>query len=264
MQTIKKTTGNYHMIYQPLLFIIGTFAITWCCAGCMSKVDYHAHTILFTFLDFMENASPLFCALILLRPYWSKHKFLHHFFLGKPADEYACPIVFLLFAAQFLNFYLFRVEGTTFSLSTFAVTFMGQFLLGGGLEEAGWRGYLLPCLYQKHPILLSSASVSIVWIFWHLPYFLIPGSVQAGGSFFSYSIIGIVTGFLLTAIYLLTKSVLLCMLFHSWQNTIVMTIQANQSDFRFMLIFIFLGVLSVLLCMNIQKKEHTSNHTSST
>ena len=251
------------MIYQPLLFIIGTFAITWCCAGCMTKVDHHAHTILFTFLDFMENASPLFCALILLRPYWSKTKFLHRFFLGRPANRYACLIVFFLFAAQFLNFYLFRVEGTSFSLSAFAVTFMGQFLLGGGLEEAGWRGYLLPCFHQKRHILLSSASVSIIWVFWHLPYFLIPDSVQAGGNFFAYSIIGIVTGFLLTAIYLLTKSVLLCMLFHSWQNTIVMTVQADQSDFRFMLFFMLLGVLSVLLCINLQKKDRASDRTSS-
>lgn len=54
------------------------------------------------------------------------------------------------------------------------------------------------------------------------------------------------------------------MLFHSWQNTIVMTVQADQSDFRFMLIFLFLGVLSILLCINIQKKERISNLTSST
>lgn len=264
MKTIKKQPQNNRMIYQPLPFIVGTFAITWVCTGCMSKTDYHAHTILFTFLDFMENASPLFCTLILLRPYWSKNSFPRRFFLGKPIGRYAYPVVFFFFAAQFLNFYLFRVKGTSFSLPAFMITFMGQFLLGGGLEEAGWRGYLLPCFYQKYPILLSSASVSIIWVFWHLPYFLIPGSVQAGGNFLSYSIIGIVTGFLLTAIYLLTKSVLLCMLFHSWQNTIVMTVQADQSDFRFMLIFLFLGVLSILLCLNIQKKECISNLTSST
>lgn len=88
------------------------------------------------------------------------------------------------------------------------ITFMGQFLLGGGLEEAGWRSYLLPYFYQKYPILLSSALVSIIWVFWHLPYFLTPDSMQA-----------------------------------------------DQSDFRFMLIFLFLGVLSVLLCINIQKRN---------
>lgn len=82
------------MIYQPLPFIVGTFAITWVCTGCMSKTDYHAHTILFTFLDFMENASPLFCTLILLRPYWSKNSFPRRFFLGKPIGRYAYPVVF--------------------------------------------------------------------------------------------------------------------------------------------------------------------------
>lgn len=94
MKTIKKQPKNSHIIYQPLLFIIGTLAITRVCAGCMTKTDHHAHTILFTFLDFMENASPLFCALILLRPYWSKNKFLRRFFPGKPAGRYAYPVVF--------------------------------------------------------------------------------------------------------------------------------------------------------------------------
>ena len=165
------------IIYKPLLFTICTFIVTWCCAGLMAKVDYDAHIVLFTFLDFMENASPLFCALILLRPY----------------------------------------------------------------------------LVKKH--LLSSIVVSLIWVFWHIPYFFISDSMQAGRSFLSYSVIGIITGFILTAIYLLTKSVLLCMLFHSWQNTIVMTIQADMSNIWFMILFILLGAISILLCMFEQKRN---------
>lgn len=263
MKTSKKQVKNSYKTYQPLFFIIGTFAITWCCAAGMVRTDPYAHTILFTFLDFMENASPLFCALMLLRPYWPEAGFFNHFFLGKPDSRYAYIIVIFMFAAQFLNFYFFRLEGTAFSLSGFAAAFAGQLLLGGGLEEAGWRGYLLPCFSQKLPILLSSALVSIIWVFWHIPYFLVPGSAQNGGNFISYSLIGIVTGFLLTAIYLLTKSVLLCMLFHSWQNAIVMTIQTDQSDIRFMLFFMLLGVLSVMVCLAIQKRDRSSGHMSS-
>lgn len=159
-----------------------------------------------------------------------------------------------MFAAQFLNFYMFQVEKAEFSVRTFIIAFVGQFWLGGGLEEAGWRGYLLPCIYRKYNIVISSIVVSIIWVLWHLPYFLIPGSVQAGGSFLSYSIIGVITGFILAAIYLLTKSVLLCMLFHSWQNTIVMTVQADMGNIWFMIVFLFLGIVSVLLCLGKQKQ----------
>ena len=105
-----------------------------------------------------------------------------------------------------------------------------KLLLGGGLEDGGWRGYLLPCFSRKCPILLSSTAVSLLWVLWHLPYFLLPGNLQSEQNFFSYTLIGVVTSFILTAIYLLTNSVLLCMLFHSWQNTLVMTIPADTGN----------------------------------
>jgi len=244
-----------NLIYKPVVFIIGTFIITWFCIGLMSKTDYNTHTFLFTLLDFMENASPLFCALVLFRQYLTREKFLCQFFLGKLGQIRSYVIVIILFAVQFLNFYLFQPGDAEFSVQTFISVFVGQFLLGGGLEEAGWRGYLLPYLYEKHNILLSSIGVSIIWVLWHLPYFFIPGSMQAGENFFFYSVIGIVTGFILAAIFLLTKSVLLCMLFHSWQNAIVMTVQADMSDIRFILMFMLLGVISVLLCVYRQRQD---------
>lgn len=252
---MKNKQENCGIIYRPTLFIIGTFIITWSCAGLMAKIDYYSHTALFAFLDFTENASPLFCALILFRKYFTKEKSLFQFFLGKPNKASHYIIVFTLFVAQFLNFYLFKAKDAEFSIQSFIITFIGQFMLGGGFEEGGWRGYLLPCLYKKYTILLSSITVSIVWFFWHLPYFFISGSMQTGENFFSYAFVGIVTGFILTAIYLLTKSVLLCMLFHSWQNAIVMTVQADMSNMWFMLLFVLLGAISVLICVVKQKQD---------
>ena len=248
------------IIYRPLLFMIGTFAITWCCVWLMEKIDYYEYSALYTFLDFIENASPLFCAFLLLAKYSVKDKFLRKFFLGEADKKYFYVIVCILFIAQFLNFYLFRVKDTEFSIHTFMLTLVGQFLLGGGLEEAGWRGYLLPCFYKKYNVLISSVGVSVVWVFWHLPYFFIADSMQAGESFLFYTIVGIVTGFILTAIYLLTKSVLLCMLFHSWQNTIVMTVQADMGNMWFMLTFILLGVIAALLCLKKQKQGEIWNY----
>lgn len=252
---MKSKQENFNIIYRPILFIIGSFVITWSCAGLMTKIDYNAHIILFTFLDFMENASPLFCALFLFRQYSAKEKWLFQFFCGVsgPISQYV--IVFAFFVAQFLNFYLFKAENMDFSVQTFMITFVEQLMLGGGFEEGGWRGYLLPCLYKRYNIVFSSIVVSIIWVLWHIPYFFVSGSMQAEGSFLSYSIIGIITGFILTAIYLLTKSVLLCMLFHSWQNTIVMTVQTDMSNVWFMITFILLGVTSMTLCLIRQKQD---------
>lgn len=246
--------------YKPFLFLLGAFTMTWSCTALMSLIDGQTHRILFTVLDFFENASPLICTLFLFRRYLFTDHFLQCFFLGNFRDVGIVRylIVFLLFMAQFLNFYLFRLPEPSFTVQDFFLVFAGQFLLGGGLEEAGWRSYLLPCLYRRHHILIASTTVSILWVLWHLPYFFLPGTMQEGQNFISYTIIGLLTGFILTAIYLLTKSVLLCMLFHSWQNTIVMILPADTENTGFLLTFAVLGLVSALLCLFCKPKEHIS------
>ncbi|GAB6862845.1 type II CAAX endopeptidase family protein [Haloplanus litoreus] len=51
-------------------------------------------------------------------------------------------------------------------------------LLGGGLEEPGWRGYLLPALQETYSPLTAGLIVGVVWAGWHLPLILIPGTIQ--------------------------------------------------------------------------------------
>ncbi len=247
-----KSTVETKTVYKPVAFLSGTFLITWLCAGLMTFTDYNADPVLFTVLDFLENASPLICALFLLKKSLSPLPALKHFLFGKTGHLSFYLIVLCLFAAQFFNFYCFRLPESGCTVPVFLSVFAGQLLLGGGLEEAGWRGYLLPCFLKKWHILTASAAVSLIWVLWHLPYFLLPGSLQSGQNPFSYTLIGVVTGFILTAIYLLTKSALLCMLFHSWQNTIVMTIPADNGNPWFMLTFLLLGAVSVLLCILLQ------------
>lgn len=53
-------------------------------------------------------------------------------------------------------------------------------LLGGGLEEPGWRGYLLPALQERWRPLPAALVVGVVWFAWHLPLFLDQDFIQAG------------------------------------------------------------------------------------
>lgn len=52
-------------------------------------------------------------------------------------------------------------------------------LFGGGLEEPGWRGYLLPSLQEAYSPLTAGLLVGVVWAGWHLPLIFIPGTIQA-------------------------------------------------------------------------------------
>ncbi len=43
-------------------------------------------------------------------------------------------------------------------------------------EELGWRGYALPRLQARYSALTSSLIIGVVWTFWHVPLFWVPGA----------------------------------------------------------------------------------------
>ena len=49
--------------------------------------------------------------------------------------------------------------------------FSRGFLMTGGInEESGWRGFALPRLQSRYPVLVSALIVWFFWAAWHLPY----------------------------------------------------------------------------------------------
>ena len=92
-------------------------------------------------------------------------------------------------------------------------------LLGGGQEEFGWRGYLLPALRTHWGKLPSSILVGIVWAGWHTPLFLVPGTDQSHLPFVSYVLLVLAASVLLTWIFESSGGSLpLAMLFHGGLN----------------------------------------------
>jgi membrane protease YdiL (CAAX protease family) len=92
-------------------------------------------------------------------------------------------------------------------------------LLRGPLaEEAGWRGFALPRLQQKHNALVSSVILGTLWAFWHVPNYFNPNS---GGliPFPAFVPLTIALAILFTWIYNNTRgSLLLTMLAHFFFN----------------------------------------------
>lgn len=93
-------------------------------------------------------------------------------------------------------------------------------ILGGGLEEIGWRGFLQPALERKLPFPVATIIVCAVWTLWHLPLWLIDATNQANYDIIPYIIQLLVDTFILAAIYKSTKSTFACIFFHAWGNAI--------------------------------------------
>ncbi|MBN2002598.1 MAG: CPBP family intramembrane metalloprotease [Anaerolineae bacterium] len=92
------------------------------------------------------------------------------------------------------------------------------------IEELGWRGYVLDRLQEKNNALMASLILNVIWSFWHLPMFFIPGSYQAGlgiGTleFWLFFVSIVPLGFVFTWIYNNThRSILAVILFHAMVN----------------------------------------------
>jgi len=101
-------------------------------------------------------------------------------------------------------------------LITPAVLFI--FTIGPLCEEAGWRGFLLPHLLEKHGALTASLVIGFIWTMWHFPLSFMPNFYQQFHSpigFASYLIVVSCFSIHFSAIYLNTGgSVLLAMIIH--------------------------------------------------
>ena len=66
----------------------------------------------------------------------------------------------------------FFLAGMTFQDMAFLLLleFLHVFLMTGGInEESGWRGFALPRLQARYPVIVSAVIVGFFWAMWHLP-----------------------------------------------------------------------------------------------
>jgi len=128
-------------------------------------------------------------------------------------------------------------------------------LIGGGLEEAGWRYILQPELEKKYKFITSTIIVSIIWWLWHFPLFYIQGVSQYGQNYFAFGINILGLSFALASIRKNTDSVWLCVLFHCVANSLsgIYIINDNILGNIFTTIILIVSSL-VLLKVNATKK----------
>jgi uncharacterized protein len=93
-------------------------------------------------------------------------------------------------------------------------------IVGGGLEELGWRGVAQPEFTSAIGAAKAALSVGLVWALWHVPLFFLPGVSQYGGNFPVFAIGVIANALMLGWLYSRTDSILLCIVFHASSNAI--------------------------------------------
>lgn len=92
-------------------------------------------------------------------------------------------------------------------------------LVGGGLEELGWRGWLLPVVQRRVTPLAAAVAIGLVWAVWHLPLYGMVETTQADSSFGWFTLQAVALSIVLTWMHNGTgRSILLPVLFHGAVN----------------------------------------------
>jgi len=254
-----------------LAFLTITFLISWGSWGIIIVFNNHFDSLWYGtplfYIPYLIGAiSPALSVIILL----GKKAFTHAFIFGHFKDRRNLLFFFMFGIWRLFMIHLaFGIENWDSMIWVF-ISFP-LYLVGGGLEEWGWRNYLQPKLETKTSVLISVISVGIIWSVWHLPLWLIAGTIHTRLSFCLYLIVGVVLSFSFTTLQKVTNSNFLCVLSHAWFNGCLgMAVYIGADGFinlhvswvSFAMFFIEL-VLSAILLSIYQRKKPKSTVFSS-
>jgi len=103
-------------------------------------------------------------------------------------------------------------------------------VVGGGVEEPGWRGVLLPELTRRMSFLASTLVVGAIWYLWHLPLWLVEGTGQSTLNVWGFLPTVIALSFLFSSLWWTTHSIGLCILFHAFFNAYPTMVRNPPTD----------------------------------
>lgn len=152
----------------------------------------------------------------------------------------------LLFALvlifQLLPFIIFggSKKSSLFNL----IIFIPMFIIIGGLEEIGWRGFMLPKLLERFSLTTSSLFVGLVWVIWHIPLFFIIGTYQQTYlNFVIFAISTMALSLILSSLYINTRSIFMCIIAHALINSIAEIFVIKQTYIEAIMVFIISSLL---------------------
>ena len=241
-------------VFEGILIVVEQFDIIHGLAGFIAVTMYRGITVAF---------APAWAMLILLKKHGQIRgvkDFLLRIFKTENIFK-TIVITTLFFIGHFVIVMISgQFLGDTWVFALTALPWFAAGIIGGGMEEPGWRGFLQPALDEKFPFVLSAFIVGVIWAVWHIPGWFVQSIGQSYLNFFSFTIYCIGLSFLMAALYKLTKNVFAIVLFHSWTNAIggvfSMDIILNPPSFTLIAVCAIQIVVSIAIYIFVNKKNH--------
>lgn len=167
-------------------FLAIAYAFTWTVQGALAASGIEAswtHSILIGFGGF---GPPIGAAIVVWASGGSVRTWISQMFKWRIGAKWWAVAVLLPFVVLALIVILFVLGGGPVDFSSLESPFIYLFAMawgtvwGGGQEDLGWRGFMLPVLQDRFSALVSSLIVGVAWAGWHLPLFLNATTTHGG------------------------------------------------------------------------------------
>lgn len=214
---------------KPIIeFLIWTFAISWGFEGIiisLEKMHLFPSTaekaMVMGLIFFGAGLAPAYAVYIILKK--------HHMITGVKdfwkriiaCRHIGIALITLLCLMGYQLLKCLVTESTLGNPLFFYILLVPLMILGGGLEEVGWRGFLQPALEEKVGFFLATFIQGIIWSLWHLPLWFVQNANQSNFNFIAFSMYCIAFSFSLALLYRISKSVIMVVFLHAWGNVVL-------------------------------------------
>lgn len=234
------------LTFKYLLFTFLITYIFWWSIAIANKFGYLEYgTAPMMSLYLIGGNAPVIAAVILL----TKSRLITGKELLKEAFKIKQKLIFYIFAlfVLFLYYAIPLALGNAGIISPIYIILLmfPLMIIGGGLEEVGWRYLLQSNLENKIPFAGAVLVTYFFWVIWHLPLFFIEGTNQFTWNFgiFAVNVLGL--SFVLAALFRISKSLWMCIFLHSLINAVGECISVDNSYLSAAIITLVLIVVSI-------------------
>jgi len=214
--------------HRLVSFLLITYAFTWSVQAAILATGMEPTWTLSILIGFGAFGPPVGAGVVVWASGGSLRKWLSQVVRWRIGARWWAAAIFLPLVILAAGSALFAAFGGPIDLESFPFVGIYIFVMawgivwGGGQEELGWRGFMLPLLQEKYGALVSSLIVGVAWAVWHLPLLLNANTTHGGWSPSQQTIwvVTILTGSVLwTWMYNSTEgSVLAVAVFHAGIN----------------------------------------------
>lgn len=124
-------------------------------------------------------------------------------------------------------------------------------ILFGGIEEIGWRYTFQPILEEQFSYITSTIATFFAWGVWHFSYFYIEGTLSQVQAI-DFAVGLLVNCFILSALYVKTSSLWICVMTHSLINVFSqLAIGGNQ----YVLLICRIAIIVIAVILSNQEQH---------